>query len=147
MFQNANTPSGENLDFAGGDDKIGNLDFVKSQKSLSEFSGQILEAFTQGRERIYELQRSITDTLPNVRRLGGDIKDVASIISDVALESRRNVVANSEEVESLFTAQKLLGIAAKDLSKSFLDVGMSIESIPKALNESMDYVQSIGGNA
>jgi hypothetical protein len=147
MFQNASTPSGENLDFAGGDDKIGNLDFVKSQKSLSEFSGQILEAFTQGRERIYELQRSITDTLPNVRRLGGDIKDVASIISDVALESRRNVVANSEEVESLFTAQKLLGIAAKDLSKSFLDVGMSIESIPKALNESMDYVQSIGGNA
>ena len=93
------------------------MDFVKSQKSLSEFSGQILEAFTQGRERIYELQRSITDTLPNVRRLGGDIKDVASIISDVALESRRNVVANSEEIESLFVASKVLGITAKEISK------------------------------
>jgi hypothetical protein len=146
MFQGT-TPTGENLDFAGGDDDIRNLDFVKSQKSLSEFSGQILEAFTQGRERIYELQRSITDTLPNVRRLGGDIKDVASIISDVALESRRNVVANSEEIESLFVASKVLGITAKEISKSFLDVGMSIESIPEALNESMDYVQSIGGNA
>jgi hypothetical protein len=148
MFQGT-TPTGENLDFAGGmnDKDPRNLDFVKSQKSLAEFSGQILEAFTQGRERIYELQRSITDTLPNVRRLGGDIKDVASIISEVALESRRNVVANSEEIESLFVASKVLGVSAKEISKSFLDVGMSIESIPDALNESMDYVQSIGGNA
>jgi hypothetical protein len=144
MFQVTPPPAGESFEFAGENLKT---TLVESQKALSEFSNQILEAFTQGRERIYEIQTAITDTVPNVRRLGGDIKDVANIISEVALESRRNVVATSEEVESLFAASKVLGIAAKEISKSFLDVGMSIESIPDALNESMDYVQSIGGNA
>lgn len=143
MFQ-ATPTAGESFEFAGENLKT---TLVESQKALSEFSGQILEAFTQGRERIYEIQTAITDTVPGVRRLGGDIKDVASIISEVALESRRNVVATSEEVESLFVASKVLGISAKEISKSFLDVGLGIESISDALNESMDYVQSIGGNA
>jgi len=143
MFQAA-PPAGESFEFAGENLKD---TLTKSQTALSEFSNQILEAFTQGRERIYEIQTAITDTVPGVRRLGGDIKDVASIISEVALESRRNVVASSKEVESLFAASKVLGIAVKEISKSFLDVGMSIESIPDALNKSMDYVQSIGGNA
>jgi hypothetical protein len=144
MFQGAPPPAGESFEFAGENLKT---TLVESQKALSEFSNQILESFTQGRERIYEIQTAITDTVPGVRRLGGDIKDVASIISEVALESRRNVVATSEEVESLFVASKVLGVSAKEISKSFLDVGMSIESIPDTLNESMDYVQSIGGNA
>jgi hypothetical protein len=147
MFQTTGSgtpPSGESFEFAGENLKD---TLTKSQTALSEFSSQVIEAFTQGRERIYEIQTAITDTIPGVRRLGGDIKDVASIISDVALESRRNVVATSGVTESLFAASKVLGIAAKEISKSFLDVGMSIESIPEALNESMDYVQSIGGNA
>jgi hypothetical protein len=53
------------------------LDFVLSQQKLSEFSNQILGVFTQGRERIYELQNALADTTPKVSRLGGDIKDVA----------------------------------------------------------------------
>jgi len=144
MFQGTPPPAGESFEFAGENLKD---TLTKSQTALSEFSNQILEAFTQGRERIYEIQTAITDTVPGVRRLGGDIKDVASIISEVALESRRNVVATSEEVESLFAASKVLGTSAKELSKSFLDVGLGIETIPDALNESMDYIQSIGGNA
>ena len=144
MFQVTSSSAEESFEFAGENLKD---TLTKSQTALSEFSSQVIEAFTQGRERIYEIQTAITDTIPGVRRLGGDIKDVASIISDVALESRRNVVATSGVTESLFAASKVLGIAAKEISKSFLDVGMSIESIPEALNESMDYVQSIGGNA
>lgn len=135
--------------FTGGKDaKITDpIDFLESYKSLSDESIKVLKAFTQTRERIYEIQTAVVDTLPGIRRLGGDIGDVSGIISKVAIESRRNVIATSEEVEKLFAIEKTLGLGADVLSKSFLDVGLSIESIPEALEDSMNYVRSIGGNA
>lgn len=140
--------AGSSFTFAGGDSlDPRNIDFVASQKALSDYSNIVLKAFTQTRERISEIQVAITDATPNVRRLGGDIKDVSEIITQVAVESRRNVIATTEEVEKLFAIEKALGLGADVLSKSFLDVGLSIESIPEALEDSMNYVQSIGGNA
>jgi hypothetical protein len=123
------------------------LDFVKSQEKLSEFSNQILGVFTQGRERVYELQNALADTTPKVSRLGGNIKDVAGIIIGVAEASARNVVATDEQITKLYAATKVLGGDAKTLATTFLDVGMSIKSIPEALKDSIDYVRSIGGNA
>jgi len=151
MFQTTppgtGTPGADNR-FAGGTDlTVKDIDFVKSQEALAEYSNKVLGAFTQTRGRISEIQTTITNTIPGVRRLGGDLKDVSSIISEVALESRRNVIANSEQVESLYAASQVLGLSAQVLSKSFLDVGMTIESIPDTLKESVSYVRSIGGNA
>ena len=79
--------------------------------------------------------------------MGGSIGDVANIIGKVATESRRNVVASTEEVEKLFAAQKVLGLGADTLSKAFLDVGAGIETIGDTLEDSINYIQSIGGNA
>jgi len=123
------------------------LDFVKSQEKLSEFSNQILGVFTQGRERVYELQTALADTTPKVARLGGSIKDVAEIIIGVAEASARNVVATDEQITKLYAATQVLGGDAKTLATTFLDVGMSIKSIPESLEESIQYIQSIGGNA
>jgi hypothetical protein len=141
-------PAGESFTYGGGG-KLDprDMDFVKSQTALSEYSNRVLKTFTQTRERIYEIQTAIADAVPGVNKLGGEIKDVSEIISQVAIESRRNVIASAEEVEKLFTINQVLGLGADVLSKSFLDVGMSIESIPEALEKSMNYVQSIGGNA
>ena len=118
-----------------------------AQEALGQFSKSILQTFTQGRERIFELQRSLVDALPNIRRLGGDLSNVQSIISGVAESSRRNVVATTEQIEKLFVLERLTGKSAKELSESFLNVGVGIESIPKALGDSIKYVQSIGGNS
>jgi hypothetical protein len=149
MFQNAESSDASGSKFAGGKNpKITDpIDFLESYKSLSDESIKVLRAFTQTRERIYEIQTAVVDTLPGIRRLGGDIGDVSGIISKVAIESRRNVIATSEEVEKLFAIEKTLGLGADVLSKNFLDVGLSIEKIPETLEESMNYVQSIGGNA
>lgn len=123
------------------------LDFVESQKKLSEFSNQILSVFTQGRERIYELQNALADATPRVSRLGGNIKDVVAIVKDVAEASGRNVVATTKQIEELYAGSKLLGIETKTLVNNFLDVGISIKSVSEELEESVEYVQSIGGNA
>ena len=53
----------------------------------------------------------------------------------------------TEQIEKLYAAEKVIGIAGGTLAESFLNVGIGIESIPKALGESIQYVQSIGGNA
>jgi hypothetical protein len=102
MFQAGSTPesgTGSSFSFAGGKgDSLDprTIDFVASQKALSDYSNIVLKAFTQTRERISEIQVAITDATPNVRRLGGDIKDVSEIITQVAVASRRNVIATTE---------------------------------------------------
>jgi hypothetical protein len=133
----------------GGSDAIGipDFDFNKARQNLDSYSNQIIATFTQGRERVTEFQRAIADTLPGVRRLGGDIGSVTKVITEVAEASRRNVVASGEQIEDLFTASRVLGISVKDLSDSFLSVGISIDSVSESLEESVEYIQSIGGNA
>jgi len=122
-----------------------NIDDVRI--SLDKVSNKIIGTFTKCRERVFEFQRAITDSLPAVRSLGGDIKDVGRIIQEVGVAARRNVVANDEEIKSLFAATKTLGISAQDLTNSFLDVGVGIEEMSEKLEESIDYVRGIGGNA
>lgn len=127
--------------------KIDGKALKDSSDALAQYSDQINKIFTQGRQRITELSTALADATPDVRRLGGDIGNVADIIGKVADESRRNVVATTEEVEKLFAASKVLELGADTLTKAFLDTGKGIETIPKTLEESVQYIQSIGGNA
>lgn len=131
----------------GDSDFVPDFDFNKARQSLDKFSNQIITTFTQGRERVFEFQRAITDSLPAVRRLGGDISDVTKIIIDVAEASKRNVVASSEQIEDLFKVTEVLGLSVKEVADSFLDVGIAIDKVDESLEESVKYIQSIGGNA
>ena len=154
MFQET-TPGGSTSgpDFTDGKDTIkeladlSNINLIKAQNLLSQFSGDILATFTQTRERVYELQTSIANAIPGVQRLGGGIKNVSETISGVALASRRNVIASTEDIEGLFAATQILGGTAESLSNSFLNVGIGISKISEELQGSIKYVQSIGGNA
>jgi hypothetical protein len=118
-----------------------------AQDALSNFSAEILKTFGQGRERVFELQKALVDAVPAVTRLGGNLSNVQQIISGVAEASRRNVVATTEQIERLYAVEKVIGKTGFELAESFLNVGIGIESIPNALEESIQYVQSIGGNA
>jgi hypothetical protein len=121
--------------------------FIESSDALAQYSNDVNKFFTQGRQRMLELQTSLADTTPAVARLGGGIGDVANIIGKVAEESRRNVIASTEEVEKLYAANQVLGLEADTLTKAFLDVGAGLETVGESLENSIEYVQSIGGNA
>jgi len=127
--------------------KVDAESFVKASNDLSKYATQINNVFTQGRQRIVELQTAIADTTPGITRMGGGISDVANIIGKVADASRRNVIATSEEVEKFYAATKVLDIQADTLTNAFLNVGQGIETIGGTLEESVNYIQSIGGNA
>jgi len=122
-------------------------DFADAITRLTDGANQINKTFTQGRQRIVELQQSIADAVPGVNRVGGSLQDVTSTINKIAEASRRNVIANSQDVEKLVAANKVLGEDAEVLTNAFLDVGMSVSQIGPQLEDSIKYVQSIGGNA
>jgi hypothetical protein len=114
---------------------------------VQKSSIEINKVFVQGRLRVSELMSSIADAVPMVNRLGGSIADVSKTMSEIAIASNRNVIANTKDVEKLFAAQKILGQSAGELTNSFLDVGVGLNKIPEQLEESIGYIQSIGGNA
>ena len=125
---------------------INATDFAEATERMSSWGREINNVFGQSRSRITELQTAVVDTTPVLNRLGGDINDVGAAISEIALASRRNVVANSKDVEQLFAATKILGGSVQELAESFQNVGVGISQIGPELEKSILYVQSIGGN-
>ena len=107
---------------------------------------ELNKTFGQGQERLSETYKAISDAAPRVARLGGSITDVQTTMQGIAEASRRNVIANTEDVEKLYAATKLTGIEAGELSNKFLDVGVGIEQVGKQLEGSINYIRSIGGN-
>lgn len=121
-------------------------EFTNAYEGISAGAIKINAAFGQTKQRLVEIQTAIADTAPGVSRLGGKIEDVTNTINEIAKASRRNVIANSEDVSKMYAAQKILGGTVEDISNSFLNVGVGISQIPKELEKSINYIQSIGGN-
>lgn len=121
-------------------------EFQAAYEGISAGALKINSLFGQTRQRIVEIQTSIADTGPRVMRLGGTINDVTNVIGEIATASRRNVIANTEDVTKMFAASKILNESVNSISNSFLDVGIGISQIPVELEKSINYIQSIGGN-
>ena len=109
-------------------------------------SVEINKTFGQGQERLSEMMVAVADATPKINRLGGEMKDVQEAIIGVAEASRRNVIANTEDVEKLYAATRVLDTTAESLSNAFLDVGVGIGQVGEQLEDSVNYVRSIGGN-
>ena len=143
---NTNTPKGVGDEIKDAFKLPTAAEFADAYLGISEGSAKINKAFGQTRQRIVEIQTAIADTSPGIARLGGSVNDVTNTISELAQASRRNVIANGEDVDKMFAAQKILGGTVKGIADSFLNVGIGISQIPKELEKAITYVQSIGGN-
>lgn len=114
---------------------------------LNAQATELNSTFRENRTRITEMTTTISNVLPNITRLGGDLSDVGNTIGDIADASRRNVIANEEVIEGIFVASKVLRTDAATLSNAFINVGVGIENIRDTVEDSVNYVQSIGLNA
>lgn len=128
---------------------LGNIDEYKNALGqLATAATLINQTFTQGRTRIVEMQQAVADAIPGINRLGGEAKDVVEVIQAVANATQRNVIAGAESVERLYAASELIkGVNLSTMIENFTEVGYTFEKIPDLLEESIHYVQSIGGNA
>ncbi len=126
--------------------KLNAADFVDAFERVGSVAREVNNTFGQSRERINEVKVALTDALPNVVRLGGDLGAVGETIGQIAEASRRNVVANAEDVQKLYASTKVIGGSVKEIADGFLNVGVGIEQVGKQLEDSVNYVRSIGGN-
>lgn len=126
--------------------KVTGTDFAEATERMSSWGREINNVFGQSRARITELQTAVVDATPRLNRLGGDIDKVGAAISDIAIASRRNVVANTEDIEKLYASSKVLNQTVGELAESFQNVGIGISQIGPELEKSVGYIRSIGGN-
>lgn len=104
-------------------------------------------AFIQGRTRLDEMSDSVTRAAAGVIRLGGDISSVGDTMIEIAQGSKRNVLATEEQVSKLYAASKVLGGTTKELVTNFAEVGIETSQIGVNLENSIEYIQSLGLNA
>jgi hypothetical protein len=90
---------------------------------------------------------AIAQTGPALVRLGGEITDAGKVLGDIAEATRRNVIASVEDVSKLYSASKLLSQNVDDIVGSFQDVGIQFSQVGKQLEESINYIRGVGGNA
>ena len=121
-------------------------DFIDAYERVGSVAREVNNTFGQSRERINEVKVALTDALPGIVRLGGDLGDVGQTIGQIAEASRRNVIANTEDVQKLYATTKVIGGSVKEIADGFLNVGVGIEQVGKQLEDSVNYVRSIGGN-
>ena len=119
---------------------------TKAIENSYRTSVEINKTFGQGQERLSELMGAVSDAVPRITRLGGSVGDVQKTMVEIANASRRNVIANTEDVEKLYAATEVVGGSAESLTNSFLDVGVGLEQMGKQLEGSVNYIRSIGGN-
>jgi len=146
----SSTPSlTPDLSFAQKLAKEATVDWTTLAKAIENSyrtSVEINKTFGQGQERLSELMGAVSDAVPRVTRLGGSITDVQNTMKGIAEASRRNIIANTEDVEKLYAATEVVGGSAESLTNAFLDVGVGLEQMGKQLEGSVNYIRSIGGN-
>jgi len=126
-----------------------NVDWTTLAKTIENtYNVQVKlnEAFGQGQERLSETYKAVSDAAPRIARLGGSLTDTGKTIIGISEASRRNVIANTEDVEKLYAATQVIEGSAESLANAFLDVGVGIGQIGKQLEGSVNYIRSIGGN-
>ena len=121
-------------------------EFENAFERISSVARGVNNLFGQSRERINELKTSLADSLPGIVRLGGNLENVGKTIEDIALASRRNIIANSEDIEKLYASSKVTGLGISEIAEGFLNVGVGLEQMGEQLEDSVNYVRSIGGN-
>ena len=104
-------------------------------------------AFLQGRTRMDEMADAVARSAAGVIRLGGSVEQVSSTMADIARGSERNVLATEEQVSKLFAAGQIIGQNTETIVRKFAEAGVEASQIGVNLEESIDYVLSVGLNA
>jgi len=124
--------------------------FDKAINAFSNLNNQATEVNKKlllNRDRILEITTSIADSAPEVIRIGGKIEDVVDTITEASEAVNRTVIISSEQIARLYASQQLIDMSVSRIVGSFSDIGKQIYSISNTIEESINYVQSIGGNA
>jgi hypothetical protein len=115
-------------------------------EQINALASQLNTQFGQTRERIGEIEGTLRSVEPYFNTLGATANEVAKIISEVSLNSRKNVVASSDSLKELLETSKVLGQSPEEFIGPLTDVGIQFGQVQENLEGSVNYVRSIGMN-
>jgi hypothetical protein len=115
-------------------------------EQINALASKLNTQFGQTRERIGELEGSLRSVEPYFKSLGATANDAAKIISEVSLNSRKNVIASSDSLKELLETSRVLGQEPEEFIGPLTDVGIQFGQIQENLEGSVNYVRSIGMN-
>jgi len=115
--------------------------------NMYQEANRLNESFVQGRTRMDEMNDAVSRAAAGVIRLGGDISDVNTTMAGIAEGARRNVIATEDQVSKLYAASTILETTSSSLVEKFAEVGYETSQIGVNLEDSIQYVQSVGLNA
>lgn len=139
-------------------DKIGNAeDAVKgftqigteirlNLEQINALASKLNTQFGETRERIGQMEGALRDVEPFFNTFGETANKAASIISQLSIETRKNVIASNESLKELLTISKVIGQEPERFVGPLTDVGIQFGNIQENLKDSVKYVQSIGMN-
>lgn len=125
----------------------GLFDFKSAFFGLETAASALNAELLLTRSRIGEFKVTIADTLPLIAKLGGGYEDTMKVISESIEAMGRNVIFEPEIYEKLYAAQTLIGKDTSTMITQFGEAGIMASKIGKNLENSLDYIRTIGVNA
>jgi hypothetical protein len=131
-----------------GNNPLGTLsmEIARAITDLDKLGGGINRVFGETRQRIGDIKTALADATPGIDRLGGSILDTQQAIQDIALSTKRNVIATTEQTDKLYAAFKVTGVEIKTIVDEFSNVGVGLGQMTKQIETSINYIQSLGAN-
>lgn len=121
-------------------------DLTKNIEMIEGAARELNFQFGGARQRVQEIKTLVADTTPALSRLGGTMGDTIQTLMDVSKATRRNVLASTEDVTKLFAASQITDQSISTLLENFTDVGLQFSRIGPEVQQSINYIQSVGAN-
>jgi hypothetical protein len=115
-------------------------------EQINALASQLNKTFGETRERIGEMEGTLRNVEPFFNTLGKTANEAASFISQLSIESKKNVIASAESLKELLTTSEVLGQEPERFVGPLTDVGIQFGNIQENLEGSVNYVRSIGMN-
>ena len=115
-------------------------------EQINALASQLNKQFGETRGRIGQMEGALRDVEPFFNTFGATANEAASIISQLSIETRKNVIASNESLKELLTISKVIGQEPERFVGPLTDVGIQFGNIQENLEDSVKYVQSIGMN-
>ena len=115
-------------------------------EQINALASKLNTQFGETRERIGQMEGALRNVEPFFNTFGETANQAASIISQLSIETKKNVIASSESLKELLTTSKVIGQDPERFVGPLTDVGIQFGNIQENLKGSVDYVRSIGMN-
>jgi hypothetical protein len=113
------------------------------------FNAQLAGSFGRTQDGVQGLRKELIVALPEVSRLGGELKDVFAIQQGVAKELGNTNILLGQTVSDLFVAGKAVGVASADIPAmvgGFRDAGIEVGIIKDRIQETVNVARAVGAN-